>query len=105
MKRLQPILKALACICLLAVFLGCAALSKSPSPGPGADDALITSQVLTAFFHEPGLRSTQISVTTSHGVVKLTGIVEKSAQVEGAGNIAGSVPGVVQVKNELTVKE
>lgn len=104
MERVRSILKSLALITLLTVFLGCAATPASRSVD-SADDARIARDVSAAFFQEPSLRTSQINVKTTNGVVRLTGVVEKAPHVETATRLAGGVPGVVQVKSELSVKE
>lgn len=104
MKRLQCFMKSLVLISLLTLFPGCAA-TQGPSTGAGADDSVITRNVSAALFQEPSLRTAQINVKTRSGVVKLTGVVEKALHVETAKQVAGSVPGVVEVQAELAVKE
>ena len=77
------------------------AVSASTATAQDADDALITSQVKTAFFYEPVLRTAHLNVKTTRGVVQLTGAVEKAPNVQTATEYAASIPGVVAVENEL----
>lgn len=82
------------------------AISASAATGPAVDDSLITSKVKTAFFHELNLRTSHLHVNTNRGVVRLTGVVEKAPNVRTATELAGSIPGIVRVQNELvTVKQ
>lgn len=104
MEKARCALKTLVLISLLALFLGCAA-TPGPSAGTGADDAGITRNVSAALFQEPSLRTAQINVKSKNGVVKLTGVVEKALHVETARQVAAAVPGVVEVKTELSVKD
>jgi len=104
MAKLQRILKSLACIGLLATFLGCAATPQSASTGQFVDDSVITTKVKAAILEEPSLKSLQISVETFKGVVQLSGFVDSAQSAKKAGEVAGRVAGVVSVKNDLTVK-
>jgi osmotically-inducible protein OsmY len=104
MAKLQRILKYLACIGLLATFLGCAATPQSASTGQFVDDSVITTKVKAAILEEPSLKSLQISVETFKGVVQLSGFVDSAQSAKKAGEVAGRVAGVVSVKNDLTVK-
>ena len=105
MRRLQSILKSGMCIFLLTLFVGCAAAQKNTSDASRAEDLVITKKVSTALFTAPGLRTAQINVATTNGVVKLTGVVERSRDIETAREIAAGVPGVVQVQDVLSVKQ
>ncbi|GAB3899667.1 CBS domain-containing protein [Kibdelosporangium lantanae] len=42
-----------------------------------------------------------VDVAVDHGVVALTGTLERRSEVEIAGRLTGAVPGVVQVRNRL----
>ncbi len=50
------------------------------------------------------LNITQIDVETFKGVVQLSGFVDTSTAKSRAGQVAGSVSGVKQVRNNLVVK-
>ena len=68
------------------------------------DDAAITSKVKAAIFAEPNLKSLQINVTTTQGMVTLSGSVDSQAHSDRAWVIAGAVAGVKGVENRLVVK-
>ena len=104
MEKLQRILKLLVCIGLITSFLGCAATHKHESTGQYIDDSVITTKVKAAIFDESTLKTFQISVKTFKGVVQLSGFVDSAQSVTKAGQIAGSVEGVTEVKNDLIVK-
>jgi osmotically-inducible protein OsmY len=46
----------------------------------------------------------QINVKTYQGVVQLSGFVDSALNVKKAGEVAGSIAGVKEVKNDLVVK-
>ena len=104
MERLQRILKLLVCIGLVTTFLGCAATQKRESTGQYVDDSTITTKVKAAIFNEPGLKTLQITVNTYKGVVQLSGFVDSQQNAKKAGELARSVAGVTEVKNDLVVK-
>ncbi|MFZ3207404.1 MAG: BON domain-containing protein [Geobacteraceae bacterium] len=104
MVKSHRILKLLVCIGLLTTFLGCAATQKRESTGQYVDDSVITTKVKTAIFDEATLKTLQINVKTFKGVVQLSGFVDSAQRVKKAGEVAGSVNGVVSVQNDLIVK-
>jgi osmotically-inducible protein OsmY len=104
MLKLHRILKLLACFVLITTFLGCAATQKHESTGQYIDDSVITTKVKAAIFDEATLKTLQINVETFKGEVQLSGFVDSAQSVKKAGEVAGSVKGVVSVKNNLVVK-
>lgn len=104
MLRMHRFLKFLVCIGLLAIFMGCAATQKHESTGQYVDDSVITTKVKAAIFDEATLKTLQINVKTFKGVVQLSGFVDSSQSVTKAGEVAGRIAGVKEVKNDLVVK-
>ena len=104
MVKLHRILKLLVCIGLITTFLGCAATQKRQSTGQYVDDSVITTKVKAAIFNEATLKTMQINVETFKGEVQLSGFVDSAQSVKKAGEVAGSVNGVVSVRNNLIVK-
>ncbi len=106
MVKLHRIMKFLACFVLVFSFmgLGCAATQKHESTGQYVDDSVITTKVKTAIFNESTLKTLQINVKTYKGVVQLSGFVDSAQSVTKAGEVAGRVEGVTEVKNDLVVK-
>lgn len=104
MKKLQRIFKLLVSLGLITAFLGCEATQKKESTGEYIDDAAITTKIKSGILQEPQLKSLQIEVKTFKGVVQLSGFVDSPQSVSRAGEIAGSVAGVKELKNDLVVK-
>jgi osmotically-inducible protein OsmY len=104
MNSLLRNLATLLCIGLVVSLLGCAATSERASTGQYVDDSVITTKVKAAIFEEPTLKTLQINVETYKGVVQLSGFVDTDQSMKKAGEVAGKVPGVVSVKNDLLVK-
>jgi osmotically-inducible protein OsmY len=104
MSKLHRMLKLLFCVGLVTAFLGCATTQKSASTGQHLDDTVITTKVKAAIFDESTLKTLQISVKTHKGVVQLSGFVDSAQSVRKAGEVAGSVEGVTDIRNDLVVK-
>lgn len=104
MKKVQRIMKLLVCLTLLTAFLGCNATQKKESTGEYIDDSAITAKIKTGLFEDAKLKSLQIEVKTFKGVVQLSGFVDSVQSLTTAGEIAGRVQGIKELKNDLVVK-
>jgi hyperosmotically inducible protein len=60
--------------------------------------------VKAALIADSATKAHQINVETQEGVVQLSGFVDNAAAKSAATNVAKSVSGVKDVKNELSVK-
>ncbi len=89
---------------LFASFLGCASTGNQESTGEYVDDSVITTKVKAAILNEPGLSVMEINVQTYKGVVQLSGFVTDPANIKKATDVARSVNGVRDVKNDIRVK-
>lgn len=88
----------------MLMFTGCASSQKHETAGQYVDDSVITTKVKSAILGDPALKVTQISVETYQGKVLLSGFVDSPQSVQRAGEVARSVEGVKEVKNNLVVK-
>ncbi len=70
------------------------AQDKSEQPGT---DTWITTKVKSELMTTKGISSTDISVTTTNGVVTLSGVLETKAQVQKSVAVAKAIKGVQQV--------
>jgi osmotically-inducible protein OsmY len=82
----------------------CAATPKQESTGEYIDDSWITTKVKTAILNEPSLKVAQINVETYKGVVQLSGFVDSAEAARKAAELARSVTGVTDVKNDTRVR-
>lgn len=89
---------------LLVSLLGCASTATQEGTGEYIDDAVITTKVKTAIFHEPSLKSLEINVETFKGEVQLSGFVSSQAEINKAVEVARGVKGVKSVKNSMRLK-
>lgn len=80
------------------------AVAAALQPAPEViSDAFITGAVRAALMGDPGLRGSDVSVNTSHGVVSLTGRVKSREQAAIAAAHAEGEDGVMRVDNTLVV--
>ena len=98
------IARLLTCLAFVTALLGCAATQKRESTGEYVDDSVLTTKVKAAILDEATLKTFQINVETFKGVVQLSGFVDSAEHVTRAGEVAGHVPGVKEVKNDLVAK-
>jgi len=74
------------------------------SAGEVIDDSILTAKVKAALIADSATKAHQINVETQEGIVQLSGFVDNAAAKSAATNVAKSVSGVKDVKNELSVK-
>lgn len=72
--------------------------------GTTIDDSAITTKVKAALVGNPATKAREIKVTTSHGVVELSGFVDSNEAKTTAAQVASGVQGVKGVDNELQLK-
>lgn len=101
-------LKRSASAALLAVALittvGCATSLPKESAGEYLDDTVITTKVKASIIDQPTLKTLEIKVETFKGTVYLRGLVASQSVIDKAGEVARSISGVKEVKNELRLK-
>jgi hyperosmotically inducible protein len=68
------------------------------------DDSTITAKVKAALVANPDTKARDVDVTTSHGVVQLSGFVDTNEERDAAAEVARSVTGVRSVDNGLQLK-
>lgn len=77
---------------------------KSKKSGESMDDAAITVKVKAAIANDPVFKLSQITVTTTNGVVRLSGVVDSPQSIDRALEIARNVKNVLSTENNLVVK-
>ena len=68
------------------------------------DDAAITAKIKTEIFKDSLLSMAEIEVSTTGGVVKLTGAVKSQTSIDSAVEIARSIKDVKSVESALVVR-
>ena len=89
---------------LCGILIGCAATPHHESTGQAIDDSAITTKIKTALIADPQTKARDISVTTSQGVVQLSGAVDSASEREAAVHIARHEQGVRSVEDDLRVE-
>ena len=99
-KRFATFIFAMA----LTSMLGCTSTAAKVGTKEATADDIITSKVLKAISGEPTLKSAEINVETSKGVVLLTGFVNSAAAENTATELARYVKGVTLVRDGIWIK-
>jgi len=76
----------------------------SRSAGEVVDDTVITAKVKAALIADPTVKAHEVNVATREGIVQLSGFVDSAEAKRIAAELAGRVPGVKEVRNDLQVK-
>jgi hyperosmotically inducible protein len=74
---------------------------KAETAGNYLQDSAITAKIKAEILAEPALKVLQIDVTTTDGVVTLSGTVDSQSSLERAAEVAQSNQGVTSVENNL----
>jgi len=108
MKTRNSVIRCLVLLMLITstttIFMACASTSTQESTGEYVDNSVITSKVKSLLANDDFLKSFKISVETYKGTVQLSGFVNSQKAADRASEIARSVKGVKNVKNNLIVK-
>jgi hyperosmotically inducible protein len=103
MKTQSSLVLSLALVCLA---LGaCAASGPHRSTGQVVDDTTIAARTKAALLADSTTDGLNIDVEVDRDKVQLNGFVDSQTQVDRAGEIARSIPGVVSVENNLKVSD
>jgi hyperosmotically inducible periplasmic protein len=94
---------ALAMAPAVLTFNGCAVTQGKETAGQYAKDKEIAARIKTALYADPTTKGTEVEVQALQGNVQLSGFVSSQAAKDRASQIASSVPGVLQVYNNLIV--
>lgn len=106
MKKILPSLLAAITLASAPLVLssGCAGTATRESTGEYVDDTATTAKVKTELIRDPVVKARQVEVETFRGTVQLSGFVDTDEQKSRAAEIARTVTGVKEVKNNITVK-
>ena len=99
-KRFATFIFAVA----LTSMLGCASTAAKVGTKEASADDVITAKVIKAINGEPTLKSAEIKVETSKGVVLLTGFVSSAAAENTATELARYIKGVTLVRDGIQIK-
>lgn len=101
---MRTIKSGLAAVLAAALISACGGSPTKESTGEYIDDTAITTKVMAAFVNDKEVKATEIKVDTFKGNVQLSGFASNSAEIERAAQLAGQVPGVKSVRNDIRLK-
>jgi hyperosmotically inducible protein len=78
--------------------------TATATAGEVIDDSILTAKVKAALIESDKTKAHEINVETKLGVVHLSGFVDDAKAKAAAAEVARSVSGVKDVKNEISVK-
>lgn len=88
-----------------ASLAACAPMQGRETSGQYVDDATITTKVKSGIAQDASFKTaTQVHVETMQQVVQLSGFVDNADQKAKAAQIARSVSGVKDVKNDIVIR-
>lgn len=96
--------RVLGIVAVALMLAGCTGLARPSIESQAADDITLAAEVKAALIRMPAASAATIDVEAEQGVVRLRGVVDTETQRRRAARLAREVPGVVQVRNEITVK-
>jgi osmotically-inducible protein OsmY len=97
------IFRLFAVLVLAAMLSACAGEASRPAGRTAADDFVLNVQVKHAIYGDLAFKRALLEISTRAGVVQLAGRVGREADVAHATRIAGAVPGVLAVRNDISV--
>ncbi|MBI3561925.1 MAG: BON domain-containing protein [Gammaproteobacteria bacterium] len=83
---------------------GCVAALDQESRDEFLDSSMVTTDIKAKLIDDPLTSNMQIKVNTFKGLVQLSGFVDNQIEKNRASDIAYSVGGVKEVKNDLIIK-
>jgi hyperosmotically inducible protein len=101
MKKFFAMAAALAMSAMLAA---CSGTGTQKTAGETIDDATLTAKVKAALIDNESTKARSINVETYRGTVQLGGFVESDQEKQAAEQVAKSVAGVKEVRNDLEVR-
>jgi hyperosmotically inducible protein len=91
---------------IVALAIGaCSATRTQETAGEVIDDSTVTAKVKTALIEDPVTKARKIDVETYRGVVQLGGFVDSQEAKSRATEVAQSVSGVEEVRNDLKISD
>lgn len=79
--------------------------AASSATGPELSDIDVTTKVKTALRQDDAVKSFDIAVYTTKGMVRLTGILDNQNQIDQAFTVTRAIAGVHSIHDELSLKQ
>jgi osmotically-inducible protein OsmY len=104
MQTTSRLLRALGVALVASALAACAGSPTTKSTGELIDDTAITTKVKSRLIGDKDVSALDVQVETFKGTVQLSGFVGSERERERAAELARSVDGVKEVKNDLRLK-
>ncbi|WP_234263323.1 BON domain-containing protein [Hydrogenophaga sp. NFH-34] len=107
MKTLQPsrlVMAATLAVAAVVTTAGCAVARDQQTVGAYIDDATLTTRVKAKFAEDPTVSALAIKVETLNGVVQLAGFAKSGGERARAEDVARTIHGVKDVKNDIILQ-
>jgi osmotically-inducible protein OsmY len=88
----------------LVTATGCSVMRGQETTGAYVDDSVVTTRVKSKFAEDSTVSAMAINVETMKGVVQLSGFAKSSTEKSRAEELARSVNGVVDVRNDIIIR-
>jgi osmotically-inducible protein OsmY len=102
--KVLTLIVGLSSLALMSGITGCAGDRYTQSTGEHIDDRGTSSRVKKTLSEDAQYKYGDVNVETFKGVVQLSGFVNSKDEKKRAGDLAKTVEGVKDVKNNLIVK-
>lgn len=94
-----------AMLLLAAILLGMSTANAAMSAAEVAENVRLTAKVKAALIADHVTRARQIHIETYGGIILLSGFVATNQEKMRAEKLAASVPGVLEVRNALEIRQ
>ncbi|MGB7988863.1 MAG: BON domain-containing protein [Candidatus Methylophosphatis roskildensis] len=102
--KMRQVGKSITILIVALTLAACAATRKQESTGEYFDDTTLTTKVKAALLDDPAVSGLAVNVETFKGIVQLSGFVKTPAERDRAVELARTVGGVKQVKNDILIR-
>jgi osmotically-inducible protein OsmY len=104
MQTTSRLLRALGVALVASALAACAGSPTTKSTGELIDDTVITTKVKSKLVGDKEVSALEVQVETFKGTVQLSGFVGSDRERQRAAELARSVDGVKEVRNDLQLK-
>jgi osmotically-inducible protein OsmY len=104
MSTISKLTQIVAVALMVTLVAACAGSRTQASTGEYLDDSVITSKVKAKLLEDKEVSGLAVNVETFKGVVQLSGFAKTEAERQKAVQLARSVGGVKDIKNDIRLK-
>lgn len=104
MSTISKFTQMVAVALMVTLVSACAGSRTQSSTGEYLDDSVITSKVKAKLLEDKEVSGLAVNVETFKGIVQLSGFAKTEAERQKAVQLARSVGGVKDIKNDIQLK-